>query len=82
VMWSAATMLDAVLRVVIAYTMPIDAVPGTQLALFIITLLLMQVVTNVYYARAGLWTLIRDGGTNHDAESTQQRGTGREPDNE
>jgi hypothetical protein len=81
VMWAGATMLDAVLRVVIAYTLPVSAVPGLHLALFVVTLLLMQVVTNVYYARSGLWTLIRDGGTQHHADSTQRKGTHHEPDN-
>lgn len=73
-MWAAATLIDAVLRVVIAYTMPIDTVPALQFALFIVTLLLMQVITNVYYTTSGLWRLVREGGTNTNADSTQRKG--------
>jgi hypothetical protein len=39
-----------------------------HLGLFVATGLLMQVVTNVYYARAGLWTLLREGGASNRAE--------------
>jgi len=73
-MWAAATLLDAVLRVVIAYTMPIDAVPALQLALFVVTLLVMQIVTNVYYTMSGLWRLVREGGTSRDANLIQLDG--------
>lgn len=58
VMWGVATLIDAVLRVVIAYRMPIESVVALQTAMFGVTLLLMQVVTNVYYSRAGLWPML------------------------
>ena len=58
VMWGVAMLIDAVLRVVIAYTWPIPSVPGAQLGLMIVTVLVMQVVTHVYFARAGLWRLL------------------------
>jgi hypothetical protein len=57
-MWAVALFIDAVLRVVIAYTLPIYTVPISQTGLMIVTMLVMQVVTNVYYVRAGLWRLI------------------------
>ncbi|HEX5164506.1 MAG TPA: VC0807 family protein [Thermomicrobiales bacterium] len=63
VMWAVATLIDAVLRVVMAYTLPVNSVPAMQLAMFIVTGLVMQVVTNVYYARSGVWQLIREGGS-------------------
>jgi intracellular septation protein A len=58
IMWGVVTLIDAALRVVIAYTMPVDSVPALQTGLGIVTLLLMQVVTNVYYVVAGLWPLL------------------------
>jgi hypothetical protein len=61
-MWAVALLIDAVVRVAMAYTLPINAVPALQTGLLIVTTLLMQVVTNVYYTRAGLWTLLREGG--------------------
>jgi len=67
-MWGVATLIDAVLRVVMAYTLPVQAVPAMQLGMFVLTGLVMQVVTHVYYARAGLWTLLRGGSPRNDAE--------------
>ena len=64
VMWGVATLIDALLRVVMAYTLPIESVPAMQVALFIVTGLVMQVVTNVYYARAGLWRLLWEAAEN------------------
>ena len=58
-MWAAATLIDAGLRVVVAYTLPVPLVPLLQTGLLIVTGLLMQVVTNVYYTRAGLWATLR-----------------------
>ncbi len=57
-MWAVALFIDAILRVVIAYTLPIYTVPISQTGLMLATMLVMQVVTNVYYVRAGLWRLI------------------------
>jgi hypothetical protein len=61
-MWGVATLIDSVLRVVMAYTLPVQAVPAMQMGMFVVTGLLMQVVTHVYYARAGLWSLVRGEG--------------------
>lgn len=72
VMWGVATLIDAVLRVVIAYTLPIPAVPAAQIGLMIATILLMQVVTHVYYTRSGLWLLIWEAG-----ERQEQHGVDR-----
>ncbi len=64
VMWGVATLIDAVLRVVMAYALPVASVPALQTGMFIVTGLLMQVVTNVYYVRAGLWRLIQERSAN------------------
>lgn len=56
-MWGVATLIDALLRVVLAYSLPVRTVPAMQTAMFIGTWLIMQVVTNIYYARAGLWRI-------------------------
>jgi hypothetical protein len=74
VMWAAALFIDAILRVVMAYTLPINAVPISQTGLMIATMLVMQVVTNVYYVRTGLWSLIWESqatsepGSQHDSQ--------------
>lgn len=58
-MWGVATLIDAVLRVVMAYTLPVQTVPALSTAMFVGTLVVMQVITHVYYARAGLWRILQ-----------------------
>ena len=56
VMWGVGTLLDAVLRWVMAYTLPIDLVPVLTQVLFGVTALVLFVVTNVYYVLCGaMW---------------------------
>jgi hypothetical protein len=52
-MWAAGTLLDAVARVVMAYTLPADLVPGLNLAMYVGTAVVLNVVTTVVYIRAG-----------------------------
>ncbi len=49
VMYGVGTLLDAVLRVVFAYTLPPDAVPALGTALVVVTTVVLMVVTNTYY---------------------------------
>jgi hypothetical protein len=58
-LWAAGTLLDAVARVVMAYTLPADAVPGLNLAMYVATALVLNVVTTVVYVRAGAFTVRR-----------------------
>ena len=55
--WGVAMLLDAVVRVVMAYTLPMDLVPGLGAVLWPVTLVLLQLVNGVYYEVAGLWRL-------------------------
>jgi hypothetical protein len=57
--WAVVLLVDAVLRVVRAYTLPVNAVPALQTAMMIATTLLMQPVTWIYYQRAGLWAMLQ-----------------------
>lgn len=61
--WGAGTIADAVLRVLMAYTLPVDAVPGLSGALWPVTFVVLQVITNVYYFRAGLWQILQPEAT-------------------
>lgn len=54
VLWAAGLLADAAARVVMAYTLPVAVVPGLGGALWPVTFVLLQVITNVYYLRAGL----------------------------
>ncbi|MEV0820457.1 VC0807 family protein [Nonomuraea rubra] len=55
VIWGIGLLLDAVVRVVIAYALPVDAVPGVNTAQYIAFLLLMQVAMNVYLVPTGVY---------------------------
>lgn len=82
VMWGVVTLIDAALRVVIAYTMPVTSVPVLQTGLMIVTMLLMQVITNVYYVQAGLWPLLHgapDGPQPGRRGSHAESGSPRQP---
>jgi hypothetical protein len=58
VMWAVVTMTDAILRVVMAYTLPVNAVPILQQVLMFGTMLVMQPVTWIYFQRAGMWRML------------------------
>jgi hypothetical protein len=55
VVWGVATILDAGVRFVFAYTLPVDVVPALNGAQYAVLFVFLQVVTNVYYFRAGLY---------------------------
>ena len=58
VIWGVALLIDAAVRVAMAYTLPIDSVPGLSGALWIVTLVALQIITNIYFLRSGLWTVL------------------------
>jgi hypothetical protein len=55
VVWAVATLLDAVARVLMAYSLPVDVVPALNLATWVATLVLVNLVTTVVYVRAGVF---------------------------
>jgi hypothetical protein len=59
VIWGLALLVDAAIRVVMAYTLPVDSVPGLGGALWPVTFIVLQVVTNIYFQRAGFWRILR-----------------------
>ncbi|MGH3194920.1 MAG: VC0807 family protein [Streptosporangiaceae bacterium] len=61
VIWGTAILADAVIRVVMAYTLPIGLVPALGGALWPVTFIALQVVTNVYFARSGFWRILITG---------------------
>jgi hypothetical protein len=58
VIWGCGMLADAAARVVMSYTLPISAVPALGGLLWPVTFVLIQIVTNVYYHRAGLWQIL------------------------
>ncbi|MHA6763190.1 VC0807 family protein [Streptacidiphilus sp. PAMC 29251] len=59
VIWGSAMIIDGLLRVLMAYALPVDAVPGLGGLLWPVTLVLLQVVNGAYYQWAGLWQITR-----------------------
>lgn len=57
VIWGLGLLLDGVVRIVFAYTLPIDSVPGLTLIQFIVAIVLIQIVSRRY----GRWNLARKG---------------------
>lgn len=55
VVWGVATILDGVVRFIIAYTLPVKAVPALNGAQYAVLFVLLQIATNIYYIRAGLY---------------------------
>jgi hypothetical protein len=53
-----ALLADAVIRVVLACTLPAGVVPGLGGALYPVTFVVIQIVTNIYYQVAGLNRLL------------------------
>src|SRR6185437_11374827 len=57
-MWGTGLLVDAVIRVVMSYTLPVTTVPALGGALWPVTFVLLQVITNIYYHFAGLNRLL------------------------
>jgi hypothetical protein len=58
VMWGVGLLVDAAVRVIISYTLPVDVVPGLGAALYPVTFVVVQIVTNTYYNVAGLYAIL------------------------
>lgn len=54
-LWGGALLADAAVRVLMAYTLPVDTVPALNTALYAVTSLVLIVITNVYYTAVGLY---------------------------
>lgn len=56
VLWGLALLGDAIVRVSMAYSLPIDIVPALSMPLYTVTSIVLLVITNIYYRAAGLFT--------------------------
>ncbi len=73
--WSVTLFADAVVRVVTAYTLPIDVVPGLNGALWIGLVIVLQVATNLYFHKAGLYRILFDRSVPGEGKSAPDRAT-------
>ncbi|MGX7827988.1 VC0807 family protein [Actinokineospora sp. 24-640] len=60
VLWGLGLLLDAALRVVFAYTLPVDVVPALGAAQWLVLLVVLQVVSQLYLRRPGNRELVFD----------------------
>ena len=58
VIWGGALLVDAALRVAMSYSLPVHTVPALGGLLWPVTFVVIQVVTNIYYHRAGLYRIL------------------------
>ncbi|MGW6174237.1 VC0807 family protein [Arthrobacter sp. NPDC055138] len=54
-MWAAGLYFDAVARVVMAFTLPADVVPGLATLLYVLTVVALNLVTTLYYIASGIF---------------------------
>ena len=66
VTWGTAILADAVIRVIMALALPIGTVPAINGALWPVTFVVLQILTNVYFARSGFWHILRTGTVSDD----------------
>lgn len=55
VLWGVGMIGDAVARVVMAYSLPVDVVPALAGVLWGVTFVVLQVAQQIYFTRVGLW---------------------------
>lgn len=58
VWWGIATVIDAIVRVVVSYTLPISVVPATDPIITVLTIVALQIPTIVLLRRSGTWHLV------------------------
>jgi hypothetical protein len=62
VVWGLGLLVDAVLRLVMAYTLPVDTVPALDAGLYAVTWVVLQAVTQISLYRSGTFAKIFPGG--------------------
>ncbi|MFD9210940.1 hypothetical protein ACFVZM_32220, partial [Streptomyces sioyaensis] len=61
VLWGCGLLVDAALRVIMAYTLSVDSVPALDGALYFVTYLVLQVITNIVLHKTGVFRLLFSG---------------------
>jgi intracellular septation protein A len=57
VVWGVGLLVDAAIRIVVAYTLPVDVVPAVNGIQYAVVYLVLQVLSQVYLRRSGLMAL-------------------------
>ncbi|MFI1161511.1 VC0807 family protein [Streptomyces sioyaensis] len=75
VLWGGGLLVDAVLRVIMAYTLPVDTVPALDGALYVVTYVVLQVITHIILHKTGVFQLLFPGRGRRPAGSRASTGT-------
>lgn len=62
VIWGAGILLNAAIILLMAYLMPIDTVPALNAVVNLVIFVVLQIATNVYYRKQGIWKLVFHSG--------------------
>jgi intracellular septation protein A len=57
IVWGVGLITDAAVRVVIAYTLPVDVVPALTGVQYVVVYAILQIITQVYLRRSGIMQL-------------------------
>ncbi|MEU8785002.1 VC0807 family protein [Streptomyces sp. NPDC048637] len=79
VLWGCGLLVDAALRLIMAYTLPVDSVPALDGLLYVVTYLVLQVITHFILHRTGVFRMIfpRRAKPAESAEAAEAEETGR-----
>jgi hypothetical protein len=58
VFWGFASIVDAIVRVILSYTLPISVVPATDPVITVLTIIALQIPTIVLLRRSGTYHLV------------------------
>lgn len=54
VIWAVGLLVDAAVRVIFAYALPVDVVPAANGIQYVVFYVIMQIISQVYFKRSGL----------------------------
>jgi len=57
IVWGVGLIADAAVRIVLAYTLPVDVVPALTGIQYLIVFVLLQIITQIYLRRSGMMQL-------------------------
>jgi hypothetical protein len=55
IVWGVATVIDGIMRIVVAYTLPVSVVPATDPVITVATIVALQLPTQILLRRSGTW---------------------------
>lgn len=74
-LWGVGLLVDAVLRIIMAFSLPVDSVPAIDGVLYAVTWVILQIITQITLRRTGVFRMIfPDRAAARDARRGRVRG--------